>query len=282
MSENNPFLGHLPTALAAALAAGREILDVYAADFAVAEKDDRSPLTAADTRAHGVIRRILADSGLPLLSEEGRHTAYDQRRDWQRLWIVDPLDGTKEFVSRNGEFTVNIALVHRQRPVLGVIYVPVADRLYLAAAGTGAWCIETAARRLADVAALAHWSETAQTLPLARDGRRPFTVVGSRSHANPALKDFVARLGHDHDPVAFAAAGSALKFCRLAEGSADVYPRPAPTMEWDTAAGQCIVEAVGGRVLIWDTDRSLRYNRQNLVNPGFVALAPGVTLSSYK
>jgi 3'(2'), 5'-bisphosphate nucleotidase len=270
---------HLPTVLAAALAAGREILAVYASDFAVAVKADDSPLTAADTRAHGVIRDALAPIGLPLLSEEGRETAYAERRRWDRLWIVDPLDGTKEFVSRNGEFTVNIALVADQRPVMGVIYEPVADRLYLGLGAEGAWRIEAAGRVLAGGREAGHWRQTASRLPLARAADRPFTVVGSRSHANAVLTDFVAMLRRQHDPLEFVAAGSALKFCRLAEGGADIYPRPAPTMEWDTAAGQGILEAVGGRVMIWESDQPLTYNRPNLVNPGFVAFAPGVRIS---
>ncbi len=276
MSIGDDYQKHLPAAISAALAAGREILTIYESDFAVSAKADRSPLTAADTRSHEVIRDALAETGLPLLSEEGRHTPYAQRRNWERLWIVDPLDGTKEFVSRNGEFTVNIALVCRQHPVLGVIYVPVADRLYLAAAGGGAWCVPDASRRLASAGAAGGWREAAEGLPKPRSARRPFTVVGSRSHGNPELESFVARLSREHASLAFIVAGSALKFCRLAEAEADVYPRPAPTMEWDTAAGQCIVEAVGGRVRIWATDQSLLYNREDLVNPGFVACAAGV------
>ncbi len=262
-------------ALEAALAAGREILAVYASDFAVRAKADRSPLTAADTRAHQTIVRVLASSGLPLLSEEGRHQPYDQRRRWHRLWIVDPLDGTKEFVSRNGEFTVNIALVENHRPILGIVYAPVADRLYLALHGQGAWRIR-AASALDREKAAAGWRAVAEPLPDPPDARRVFKVVGSRSHANPALDEFLARLRGCYQDLEFTAAGSALKFCLLAEGRAALYPRPAPTMEWDTAAGQCLVEAIGGRVLIWGTDRPLDYNRQDLVNPGFIALGPEV------
>lgn len=271
---------HLPVAVAAALAAGREILAVYASDFAVTAKADDSPLTAADTRAHRVIRDALAPTGLPLLSEEGRQIPYAERRHWERLWIVDPLDGTKEFVSRNGEFTVNIALVEDQRPSTGVIFEPVADRLYVGIRGEGAWRIEAATRRLAGGRDAAAWDQAGTRLPLPRTADRPFTVVGSRRHANPTADNFVLDLRRRHDPLTFVAAGSALKFCRLAEGAADVYPRPAPTMEWDTAAGQGILEAVGGRVLIWDSDQPLCYNRPDLVNPGFAALAPGVRMDS--
>jgi len=269
----------LPAAVAAALAAGREILAVYASDFAVAAKADDSPLTAADTRAHRVIRDALAPTGLPLLSEEGREIAYAERSGWARLWIVDPLDGTKEFVSRNGEFTVNIALVAGQEPVMGVIYEPVADRLYVGLRAEGAWRIEAASQSLAEGRDAINWRNAGTPLPLPGAAGRPFTVVGSRSHANAVMEDFVAALRCRHDPLDFVAAGSALKFCRLAEGAADIYPRPAPTMEWDTAAGQGILEAVGGRVLIWQSDQPLIYNRPDLVNPGFVALAPGVRMS---
>lgn len=259
----------LDAAVAAALDAGGEIRDVYGSDFAVVEKADRSPLTAADTRAHRAIGERLAVLGLPILSEEGRSRPYAQRRRWDELWIVDPLDGTKEFVSRNGEFTVNIALVADGRPVLGVVYAPVADCLYAAAAGFGAWRVEKASRA-------ADWRPDAVPLPRPRDPERPFTVVGSRSHANAALTRFVEALRRRRPSLTFTAAGSALKFCRVAEGDADIYPRPAPTMEWDTAAGQCLVEAAGGRVTIWETDRRLHYNREDLVNPGFVAWGRGV------
>jgi 3'(2'), 5'-bisphosphate nucleotidase len=269
---------HSPVAVAAALAAGREILAVYASDFTVATKADNSPLTAADTRAHRVIRDALAPTGLPLLSEEGREIAYAERRGWELLWIVDPLDGTKEFVSRNGEFTVNIALVAGQRPVMGVIYEPVADRLYVGIGAEGAWRIEAASHALAEGRHAGRWRQAGARLPLVGAAGRPFTVVGSRRHANRALADFVAALRRRHDPLEFVAAGSALKFCRLAEGAADIYPRPAPTMEWDTAAGQGIVEAVGGRVRVWESDQPLIYNRPDLVNPGFVALAPGARM----
>ena len=267
---------HLSAAVSAALAAGREILDVYQSDFDISAKADRSPLTIADIRAHNAIHRAMAPVKLPLLSEEGRHLPYSQRRRWNQLWIVDPLDGTKEFVSRNGEFTVNIALVENRRAVLGVIYVPCQDRLYLGLRDAGAWCVPDAARSLAGGTALRRWRDKAEVLPYLRVHGEPFTVVGSRSHANPALDQFVSRLHRTLDPLAVRTAGSALKFCRIAEGRADVYPRPAPTMEWDTAAGQCIVEAVGGRVLVWGTDLPLEYNREDLVNPGFLAFGPGL------
>jgi 3'(2'), 5'-bisphosphate nucleotidase len=240
MSEFDDIRRHLPAALAAALAAGREILAVYASDFVVETKADDSPLTAADMRAHRVIRDALAPIGLPLLSEEGRQIPYSERCRWDRLWIVDPLDGTKEFVSRNGEFTVNIALVEGQRPLAGIIHEPVADRLYLGVRGQGAWRIDAVSQRLAGGRKAAQWEAAGVRLPLPRKSGRPFTVVGSRRHANAAMEDFVAGLRRQWDPLNVVAAGSALKFCRLAEGEADIYPRPAPTMEWDTAAGQGI------------------------------------------
>jgi 3'(2'), 5'-bisphosphate nucleotidase len=169
-------------------------------------------------------------------------------------------------------------LVSGRRPVMGVIYEPVADRLYVGLRAAGAWRIDAASQALAEGREPGRWREAGVRLPLARDAGRPFTVVGSRRHTNAAMADFVAALRRRHDPLDVVAAGSALKFCRLAEGGADIYPRPAPTMEWDTAAGQGILEAVGGRVQIWGSDQSLTYNRPDLVNPGFVAFAPGVRM----
>jgi len=260
-------LSLLQLAVRAALEAGRSILEVYATSFQVDYKADASPLTEADRRAHAVIKTVLAPAGLPLLSEEGRAVPYAERRAWKRFWLVDPLDGTKEFVHRNGEFTVNIALVEDRRPVLGVIYVPVADRLYWAAPGMGARLLEECRRASAlgfDPAA------AGRPLPLPPGGPRPYTVVGSRRHGAPRLEAFIEEARRRHGEVEVMAAGSALKFGLVAEGRADAYPRTGPTMEWDTAAGQAIAEAAGCRVVHLDTAAPLEYNKEDLVNPWFL------------
>jgi 3'(2'), 5'-bisphosphate nucleotidase len=241
---------------ALARAAGREILSVYASEFAATSKADNSPLTEADLRSHHVIvdglTRLLP--GTPVLSEESADVDYVQRSGWQRYWLVDPLDGTREFISRNGEFTVNIALVDSQRPVLGVVHVPVTRTTYTGILGQGAWRESPVAGRTA-----IHVS-----LPAAS----PLRVVGSRSHGNPALGAALEALG----PHVLRPAGSSLKLCLVAEGSADLYPRLGPTSEWDIAAGQAVVEAAGGRVVRLPDLSAMRYNtKADLLNPDFIA-----------
>jgi 3'(2'), 5'-bisphosphate nucleotidase len=271
----------LYTAIRCALAAGEAILDVYdSADMQVEEKADHSPLTLADRRAHEIIKTAIDVFGIPVLSEEGRSVAFAQRRQWHRMWIVDPLDGTKEFIKRNGEFTVNIALAEAGIPTLGVIFVPVADSLYFADLKQGAFKLNGCRKAGIDGdeadagGCLAALIEKAQRLPLKRDKERPFTIMGSRSHATPELEAYVKAMRRKYGEVDFISAGSALKICRVAEGRADVYPRLGPTMEWDTAAGQAIAEASGARVLRHDDGRPLTYNKENLLNPWFVVKRP--------
>ena len=240
-----------------ACAAGRRILTIYRGGFQVDEKRDGSPVTEADRAAHAIIVEGLTRAApeIPVLSEESAETDYASRAGWERFWLVDPLDGTKEFVSRNGEFTVNIALIERGAPVLGVVHVPVTGVTYLGARGIGAF------RRDADGARAAIH---------ARPRGARLRVVASRSHADAALHEYIMRLG-EHDVVSM---GSSLKFCLIAEGAADVYPRLGPTMEWDTAAAQAVVEAAGGRVVGPD-NRPLRYNKSSLLNPWLIASGPG-------
>lgn len=249
---------HLEAVREIAHVAGRRILDVYERDFEVEQKEDRSPLTEADRAAHEIIttQLQLLTPDIPVLSEESAKQSYEMRAGWKRFWLVDPLDGTKEFISRNGEFTVNIALIEGQRPVLGVVYVPVPALTYFACVGQGASkqkgeCAMEAihARRYA--------------------GGKPM-IVASRSHAGPETRAFLQNLG-EHDVVSM---GSALKFCLVAEGTADVYPRLGPTMEWDTAAAQCVVEAAGGRVTDLNR-RPLAYNKPSLLNPSFLVSSAG-------
>ncbi len=243
---------------ALALDAGRRILDVYERDFDVTQKGDGSPLTAADRAAQDVIAAGLKQltPDIPLLSEESAAVAFDARRAWARFWLVDPLDGTREFVSRNGEFTVNIALIEAGRPALGVVYVPVLGTTYYACRGQGAFKHKG--------------TEAPRALRArARSDAQPI-VATSRSHPGLFLAAFLARIG-PHDTVRM---GSSLKFCLVAEGAADVYPRLGPTMEWDTAAAQCVVEQAGGAVLDRD-GRALTYNKRDLHNPWFVVSGPG-------
>lgn len=242
--------------IAIAREAATAILQVYRSDFDVERKADASPLTAADMAAHRCIVAGLAllTPDIPVLSEESAHTVpLSQRRQWSRLWVVDPLDGTREFVKRNGEFTVNIALVEDGVPVFGVILAPVGGALWHGTRWQGAWRCEGDTKRAIRVRVPA-------TLPL--------RIAASRSHLDPRTAALMERIG-DTESVAM---GSSLKFCLLAEGGMDVYPRFAPTSEWDTAAGQAILEAAGG-VLLDPHGRPFRYNqRDTLLNGDFIAL----------
>ena len=246
----------LPQVMQLARAAGREILRVYEGEFAVTMKEDRSPLTEADLASQRVIaqglRQLAPD--IPLLAEESAPADVAGRRSWTTLWLVDPLDGTREFVKRNGEFTVNIALVHDHQPLLGVLYAPVHDTCYGAVRGA---------------AAERHDADGRRSTVRVSAGHEPPRVLASRSHRGRGIESLLQRLG-THDIVSV---GSALKFARLAEGAADFYPRLTPTSEWDTAAGQAIVEAAGGHVTDMHGE-PLRYNaRDTLVNPDFIAFA---------
>ncbi len=239
--------------------AGKIVLDVYGTSFTVQTKEDRSPLTQADMRSHEFITRELKTRypDIPVLSEEGKEIPYSVRREWSRFWLVDPLDGTKEFVKRNGEFTINIALVEERAPVVGVIYVPVADVLCVADTRQGCWEVGAdGARR-----------------PLRMAAHRPGTpvrVVKSRSHPSSKLEALLDRL----PSYEIIKKGSALKFCVMAAGGADFYPRFGPTWEWDTAAGQAIVTAAGG-ILVGFEGEPFTYNKPDLTNGPFL-VAPSV------
>ncbi len=242
-----------------ALAAGAAIMEIYDGDHAVEYKDDSSPLTAADKAAHEVIAAGLQQAfpQIPLLSEEGKSIPYEERKNWKRFWLVDPLDGTKEFIKRNGEFTVNIALIEEQKPVIGVVYVPAQDRLYCGVVGDGAWLWENA--RLSGA------GRTSSIRVREADPERARVVVMSRSHPSPELEEYLK----DIEVAEALPVGSSLKFCVVAEGQADLYPRLGPTMEWDTAAGHAIVLAAGGRVETLEKT-ALKYNKEELLNPYFV------------
>lgn len=261
---------HLLVAIKASLEAGKAILKVYNSDnFEIEQKSDNTPLTVADRRSHEIIARHLGQSKVPLLSEEGRDIPFVERHQWEWLWIVDPLDGTKEFIKRNGEFTVNIALVHKQKPVLGVIFVPTKDQLFFAAQNHSAFQAENVLSLKADELTLEKLLAQAEQLPRST-GREKFAVVASRSHLNDKTAAFIDEQKKKHGDVEVVSKGSSLKFCLVAQGKADVYPRYAPTMEWDTAAGHAIANESGATVLQGNSTEELKYNKENLLNPEFV------------
>lgn len=254
------------SAIHASLKGGEAILAVYDSDFAVEHKEDKSPLTLADKNAHDVISEILKDTGFPILSEEGNSIEYSERQRWDHFWMVDPLDGTKEFVKRNGEFTVNIALIHNQRSILGVIFVPVTKTLYFAAEGVGSYRFQ-----ITDMIADNIEGVILQSLKLPLEhSNKKFTVVASRSHLSEETEMFIDGLKTSRKEVDFISSGSSIKLCLVAEGSADVYPRFAPTMEWDTAAGQAICEVAGKKVIDYTTNKPLLYNKPDLLNNWFI------------
>lgn len=250
--------------------AASEILQVYHSDFEVNMKEDASPLTKADEASNQVICRFLTEvyPDIPIISEEHKNMEYAVRRHWKSCWLIDPLDGTKEFVKKNGEFTINIALIEKGIPVFGLIYIPISGAYYYAKKHKGAFKVSNAQEfplsggmRIAedlDELFHNHWNGAA------------LSIIGSRSHMNAETEKFVESLQKNHAITSFITAGSALKFCLLAEGKADIYPRFAPTMEWDTAAGQIIIEEAGKKLYDLNTKEEMRYNRESLVNDWFV------------
>ena len=256
----------LHTAITAALEAGKAILEIYhSGEFDVEIKGDNSPLTKADTASHNVIMSFLTKTNIPVLSEEGKAIAYEERKDWKQLWIVDPIDGTKEFIKRNGEFTVNIALIEDQRPLIGVIFVPVTGELYFSSKEMGAFKVTVDLENY-DVDMII---SNGNKLPLEREDKT-FTIVASRSHMSPETEAYVQEMRDIHGEVHLISKGSSLKLCMVAQGVADCYPRFAPTMEWDTAAGQAICEHADFRVIDWSTKKTMLYNREELLNNFFL------------
>lgn len=256
------------------IAAGERILEVYGSKFEVENKEDNSPLTLADKKSNEEIIQRLTQlyPDIPVLSEEVKAVDYQERSKWDYLWIVDPLDGTKEFVKRNGEFTVNIALVYKGSPVIGAIYAPVLDRLYFAKKGVGAYKLEQAKNVIVnnDNELL----EAALQLPF-HENQDKKVVVASRSHMSLETEEYVNQVKEKYGETEVTSIGSSLKLCLVAEGKADVYPRFAPTMEWDTAAGQAIVEQSGGKIVKTTDNEPLEYNKENLLNPWFIAMGQG-------
>lgn len=253
-------------AINAALEAGKKIMKVYDSVIEVEYKDDKSPLTLADKEANDVISRYLKPTNIPIISEENKQIDYTVRKEWKTCWIVDPVDGTKEFIKRNGEFTVNIALVSNGKPELGIIYMPASKILYYAdVLKQQAYKAELESHDT-DIETVLANSISLKT----KEIKQIVKVVGSRSHMTKETLAFVETLKSSGQNVEIVSKGSSLKFCLIAEGNANIYPRFAPTMEWDTAAGQAICSAVGVDVLSEDTKQPLRYNKENLINPWFV------------
>ena len=253
-------------AIKAAIEACKEILTIYQSDdFEIEKKKDNSPLTKADKAAHTIISSILQESKIPILSEEGKSITYETRKYWDKLWIVDPIDGTKEFIKRNGEFTVNIALIEKNKPVVGVVVAPVLGVIYFSEKNVGSFksIVNFDFFKLEDLLS------KAETLPI-YNKFETFTVLVSRSHLSKETEAYIENLKTKHGKVKFMSMGSSLKLCLVAEGKADCYPRFAPTMEWDTAAGQAICEAAGCKLTDLKTKQEMIYNRNELTNNWFI------------
>ncbi|MDO6611647.1 3'(2'),5'-bisphosphate nucleotidase CysQ [Shewanella sp. 1_MG-2023] len=250
----------LDTVITIAKQAGDAIMQVYSKpDLQIEQKQDDSPVTAADIASHNVIVAELEKHfvDIPVMSEEAADIDWNVRRNWPTYWLIDPLDGTKEFIKRNGEFTVNIALIHNGKAVAGVVYAPVLNKCYSGLLGEGAWLESNAKQQVLDIS-----QQQINDKPI---------VVGSRSHISPGLAEYVANIG-DHQ---MQSVGSSLKFCLVAEGNADVYPRLGLTSEWDTGAAQAVLESAGGQVLIYPELTPLEYNqKENILNPYFIAASP--------
>ena len=256
---------NLKLAIDSSLLAGKKIIEIYNSDdFIVEYKSDESPLTLADKSSDEIIKNALKISNIPVLSEEGNILDYQQRKDLKHLWIVDPLDGTKEFIKKNDEFTVNIALVENQKPILGVIYAPALSLLYFSEVNFGSYKLY-----LNDSVSNEIDFNKALKLPIARN-KTKYSVVTSRSHLDEETLNYIKNLKNFKTNVDTIAVGSSLKFCLLAEGKANCYPRFSPCMEWDTAAGQIICKEAGIEVIDQITNTEMLYNRKNLLNNSFL------------
>ena len=255
----------LEVSINASIKGGYTIMDVYQSDFPFEIKEDNSPLTLADKKCNQVIENVLTHTNIPILSEEGSRITYEKRKKWTYFWLVDPLDGTKEFIKKNGEFTVNIALIYNGSPIMGVVYIPVKKELYFAMQGLGSYKVKINSV----ISNLDNLLLEADKLPI--DYKRDnYVIVGSRSHMSVETKDFFKQKKKEHRDVAILEVGSSLKLCMVAEGKADVYPRYSPTMEWDTAAGHAIVKYSGFSVKKYNSSDDIVYNKKNLINPWFL------------
>jgi len=263
----------LSIAINAAIKAGKLIMEVYNSnDFHVNLKSDKTPLTLADRQAHTEIANSLSKTRIPTLSEEGRNILYEERKGWEYFWLVDPLDGTKDFIKRNGEFTVNIALIINGYPIMGVVYVPVLENLYFSLKPEGSYKVTSIEPTLTPSLRYDELTSIGNKLPLAKKHDK-FTVVGSRSHMNHDTEEYIASLEKKYGDINLINRASSLKMCMVAEGIADIYPRFNSMWEWDTAAGQAIVEGAGCFVISAETNQRLVYNKEDLHNPWFIVKA---------
>lgn len=255
-------------AINASLLAGKKIMEVYASiDFMADIKEDQTPVTLGDRQAHKEIIKNLECTGLPVLSEEGIHLSYSERKNWDMFWLIDPLDGTKEFIKRNDEFTVNIALIQNGRPIAGVIYAPVTGELYAGIPETGAFKLKNP-----DENCTFHSMQlSGKKLPVKTE-QTEFVIIVSRSHMNAKTEDYIENLRKEHKFIRIISKGSSLKMCMVAEGSANIYPKLGTTMEWDTAAAHAILKASGKNIFLTDLKTEIRYNKENLQNPHFIAV----------
>ena len=256
----------------AAVRAGAVILDIYKReDYHISLKNDQSPLTIADRRAHETIKEYLGSTRIPILSEEGREMLYDERKNWELFWLVDPLDGTKEFINGNNEFTVNIALMSDNEAVAAVVYVPYISRMFMAVKGGGAYVKENVTASADSEADYASIGEGLISLPIATKGNEPMQIAISRSHNTPETFAHIDAIRSCVPDLEVVEQGSSYKFCMLAEGTVDYYVRTSNTYEWDTAAGELILEEAGGSTVAIDSGKHLAYNKELLNNPHFVA-----------
>ncbi len=270
MIDRSEILNLLMSAINSSIRAGALIMEVYNSDdFQVNLKSDKTPLTLADRLAHDTIKNDLSKTFIPVLSEEGRNIVYEERKGWEYFWIVDPLDGTKEFIKRNGEFTVNIALIQNRFPLLGVVYVPVTQELYFSFTPEGAYKVADVIPTKDANFCYDNLLGKAQQLPFPAK-RNNLIIVESRSHTSDETLEYIECIKSKHPEVISISRGSSLKMCMIAEGNADLYPRLSLSSEWDTAAGQAIVEGAGFKVLTYETQERMSYNKEELLNPWFL------------
>lgn len=270
MIEKDEILNLLLAAVNASIRAGALIMEVYNSDdFQVNLKSDKTPLTLADRLAHDSIKNDLSKTFIPVLSEEGRNIVYEERKGWEYFWIVDPLDGTKEFIKRNGEFTVNIALIQNKYPLLGVVYVPVTGELYFSFTPEGAYKVSNLVATKEARFTYSDLISVARKLPFHSD-RKNIVIVESRSHTSDETLEYIECLKQKFSDIESISRGSSLKMCMIAEGNADIYPRLSLSSEWDTAAGQAIVEGAGYQVYTYETKERMAYNKEELLNPWFI------------
>lgn len=262
---------YLEIAIKAAVNAGEVISEIYKSTFDVEYKKDKSPLTLADIMSNETINLSLKETDIPVLSEEGKSISYEERSKWNYFWLVDPLDGTKEFVKKNGEFTVNIALIKGNTPILGVIFAPENKLLYFGSENHGSYKLSHINSGMIKNMNIYDFIREGKKLPYI-DNKEVYKIVGSRSHMSEETLEFIESLKKDHKNVEIVSIGSSLKLCLVAEGSANIYPRFGPTMEWDTAAGHAIASGAGKKVVHTDMQTLITYNKENLLNPYFIVI----------